>query len=151
MFRQCERGLLIPMPRIFVGGWVLWLLLLVGRSAPESQSVAPLFPQGSRSSDRVKVIYQPDGRSARRHGDASSLGNSGQRNSEGDRALQLRSSALVLIKKARRPDLAMALRQLKESAALYQKAQFNIDAAADYLTIGEIYVTWGQNRKALTM
>lgn len=72
------------------------------------------------------------------------------RNWSRQKAETLRSLALVLIKRATWKDLALALRHMRESASLFRKAQLNDRAAADYLSMGEIYFTWSRYPLALS-
>jgi CHAT domain-containing protein/tetratricopeptide (TPR) repeat protein len=65
------------------------------------------------------------------------------------KAEHLRSEALQLVKKATLQDLTTAITELKQSAALFRAAHLPAAAAADYLSIGEIYSTWSRYKPAL--
>src|SRR5947209_13300210 len=66
-------------------------------------------------------------------------------------ARQLRAAALNLIKKATHAHLAGALADLKESAREFEAAHDNVEAAADFISMGEIYATWSKYDRALQM
>src|SRR5947199_4394560 len=66
-------------------------------------------------------------------------------------ARQLRAAALNLIKKATHAHLAGALADLKESARESEAAHDKVEAAADFISMGEIYATWSKYDRALQM
>src|SRR5690349_13197772 len=66
-------------------------------------------------------------------------------------AEQLRSEGLQLARKATLQDLTAAVTQLRRSASVFRAARQPAKAAADYLSIGEIYFGWSRYRQALRM
>src|SRR5215470_6746032 len=66
-------------------------------------------------------------------------------------AEELRTEALQFVKKATLQDLRAAVTRLRQSARLFRAAHLDSAAAADYLSIGEIYFVWSRYEKALRM
>lgn len=67
------------------------------------------------------------------------------------KAEQLRATALQLVRKATVKDLTAAVAQLRQSIRFFRSAHLDSAAAQDYLSLGEIYLTWSRYHDALRM
>ncbi|HEY6252124.1 MAG TPA: tetratricopeptide repeat protein, partial [Candidatus Angelobacter sp.] len=63
----------------------------------------------------------------------------------------MRATELALDRKTTHQELAAAIIQLRERARVFRRQGLRNQAAADYLSLGEIYFIWGRYQQALGM
>ncbi|MBZ5524546.1 MAG: CHAT domain-containing protein [Acidobacteriia bacterium] len=147
MPKQCEtfkrRGARIPVRALLA-------LLLLPSSSPQWR-VPPLLTHRALQTLPSPGRLQSGSAIQRKNGGATPARTPTAPQSDSSRvqAEDLRVQALALIRKATRSDLSKAAMKLRASTTLFIGAHLSEAAAADYLSLGEIYLTRSQFQNAL--